>query len=172
MGAYREIAGARFGRLVALERVPSEKKEHMWLCVCDCGNKKIFGKSWITGGNTKSCGCLMREVSAAKVTKHGHNKRSDISSTYHSWSGMRARCKNPKNKAYSYYGGRGIRVCERWDSFENFLADMGEKPKGTSLDRYPNNDGNYEPSNCRWATFKQQRVNQRIVSTSVPLTAK
>jgi hypothetical protein len=83
------------------------------------------------------------------------------SDTYRSWHGMRQRCSDPKQENYKYYGGRGITVCDRWQSFENFLADMGERPEGTSIDRYPDNDGNYEPGNCRWATRSQQQHNKR-----------
>lgn len=93
-------------------------------------------------------------------TKHGHTGRNWKSPTYYSWSKMKERCLNPNHEKYSNYGGRGIKVCERWMSFENFLADMGERPYGKTLDRKEVN-GNYEPENCRWATAKQQRRNQR-----------
>jgi hypothetical protein len=93
---------------------------------------------------------------------HGHARKGKQTGTYLSWKEMKKRCANPNQKYWKNYGGRGIRVCDRWlNSFENFLADMGERPEGTSIDRYPNNDGNYEPGNCRWATRKQQRANRR-----------
>lgn len=81
--------------------------------------------------------------------------------TYYSWLAMRARCRNPKHPHFRNYGGRGIQICERWGKYQNFLADMGERPSGTTLDRFPNNDGHYEPGNCRWATWAQQVVNRR-----------
>src|SRR5690242_14931199 len=92
--------------------------------------------------------------------KHGHAKRGIESSAYGSWMAMRQRCGNPRCRRYSDYGGRGIRICERWNDFASFLDDMGERPKGTSIDRYPDPDGNYEPGNCRWATAEEQSRNR------------
>jgi hypothetical protein len=100
------------------------------------------------------------EATDAKRT-HGHASQK-LSGTYSSWKAMKARCLNPNGKQWADYGGRGITICERWiHSFENFLADMGERPPGKTLDRYPNNDGNYEPGNCRWASGRQQQMNRR-----------
>ena len=102
-----------------------------------------------------------RAAVGATFTKHGMaGKDSQWSSTYRAWSAMRRRCFNAATKDYPLYGGRGITVCERWKTFENFLEDMGVRPEGKTLDRI-NNDGNYEPGNCRWATWSEQRVNQR-----------
>jgi len=102
--------------------------------------------------------------------KHGHTKHgSKVSPTYATWRAMLARCENPKHPAFAHYGGRGIAVCEQWRAFENFLSDMGEKPIGTSLDRFPNRDGNYEPSNCRWATPTEQQRNRDDVKLSINL---
>jgi hypothetical protein len=103
-----------------------------------------------------------RTKAIPKNSKHGGAGRGRKTRAYHSWDAMIQRCTNPKTKAFKDYGGRGITICERWQhSFKNFLADMGEPPVGQTLDRFPDNDGNYEPTNCRWATRKQQNNNQR-----------
>jgi hypothetical protein len=129
----------------------------MWFCVCDCGTVKTLSSETIASG-IKSCGCIKRKSNASKITKHGMLGTK----TYWAWRKMKARCMNPNIPCYKHYGCRGIKVCDRWiDSFENFLADMGEAPVGTSLDRYPDMNGNYEPGNCRWATPKEQSRNKR-----------
>jgi hypothetical protein len=109
-------------------------------------------------GETLSCGCLARELTSKRATKHG--KRNSV--VYHAWAAMIARCENPNHYAWKDYGGRGIRVCGRWrNSFELFYADMGDPPPGLSIDRFPDKNGNYEPSNCRWATWIEQHNNRR-----------
>lgn len=166
MTAYNfiDITGQRFGRLVVLRRDGYRCKQATWHCRCDCGAETSTQGSHLRSGHTLSCGCLGREhaVAASRSSSwkhgHGHGMRSP---TYRSWISMKTRCTNPSVPHYHYYGGRGIRVCERWEKFENFLADMGLRPAGTSLDRYPNNSGNYEPGNCRWATPKEQAKNRR-----------
>lgn len=131
----------------------------VWRCACDCGAALVVKKAYLISGDTASCGCLRREKAAALKKSHG---KAHSGSTYDIWVLMRQRCNNPNANGFRYYGGRGIAVCQRWDSFEAFLHDMGERPPGLTLDRI-NPDGNYEPGNCRWATWETQNRNKRKV---------
>lgn len=156
MSKFIDLIGQKFGRLTALKRVDNnEWGNACWLCLCSCKDKN---KIIVLGGNlrsnqTQSCGCLH--------ISHGHKKRGNKSKTYTSWQSMRRRCYDPTHKYYHNYGYRGITVCNRWrDSFKNFLEDMGERPKGKSLDRINNNKGYYE-FNCRWVTPKINNRNKR-----------
>ncbi len=141
-----DLTGLRFGKLLVIERNGSRNKQPSWLCQCDCGNSKTIVTSSLLAG-TKTCGCF------------NHHKTG--TPEYESWMAMRRRCRDPKNAKYHMYGARGVSVCDRWNnSFLDFLTDMGERPKGTTIDRYPNKNGNYEPGNCRWATFSEQNLNR------------
>lgn len=167
MVAVIDVTGQRFGRLVVAARAASDKDGRaMWLCNCDCGRTSAARGKDLRSGNTMSCGCYEREVRDAMALvanlRHGHSGGRDVapSPTYQSWRAMKKRCLNLNHTSWPDYGGRGITICDRWLDFEGFLADMGERPAGTSIDRI-DNDGNYEPSNCRWATGSEQRLNQR-----------
>ena len=155
-------AGAKFGRWTVLREAPrySNKGRRLW-CRCDCGTERVVAIGSLKRGLSTSCGCFLAEWTAAKSTKHGSAGRGQKTREYVCWESMRRRCRRPKDKSYPRYGGRGIAVCERWDSFENFLTDMGAKPGPEySIDRIDPN-GNYEPSNCRWSTVATQANNQR-----------
>ncbi len=153
-----EIIGLTFGRLtVTREAERSARGVVRWLCRCECGKEAIVFSQKLTGGNTRSCGCLRQDSNASRST---HDKRHDVE--YRTWMSMKARCLNHLCADYPRYGGRGITICDRWlDSFEHFLADMGKRPtQKHQIDRI-NNDNGYEASNCRWATPKENSQNKR-----------
>lgn len=152
-----DLTGRRFGRLTVLRRSPKRQPHKtFWLCLCDCGSTSEPTSKHLRLGDTTSCGCSVREILKASRLKHGHCGTP----TWNSWSSMLKRCRGTNKQAYQNYRGRGITVCARWLVFENFLADVGLRPAGTTLDRI-NNDGNYEPGNCRWSTPKEQSCNLR-----------
>lgn len=160
---YNEIVGMEFGRLkvVGVTGVRNHRHEMLLDCLCTCGKQHTVPYPRLKSGNTKSCGCLQPDVAAnagVYTTKHG----DCYTSTYASHRSMMRRCYDPNSVSYKFYGARGVTVCERWrgvENYENFKNDMGERPHGTTLDRFPDNKGNYEPGNCRWATPAEQARN-------------
>lgn len=156
------LAGRRFGRLVAIEDVgPARGGNRLWRCQCDCGGEHNTASGLLVGGHTTSCGCLVK--SGDHKRQHGHAGVHAKSRVYIAWLNMRQRCNNQNKPQFKDWGGRGITYDPHWEVFENFLADMGEPPPGKSLDRR-DNDGNYTKDNCHWASPRDQRLNSKRVS--------
>jgi len=153
MPAFIDLTGKKFGRWTVLEKAQRIKGRLAYKCKCDCGNIKVVQWDHLRDGCTKSCGCLAKEL----ITTHGLSKTP----TYNTWVAMLQRCNNHNHPRYKDWGGRGIKVCDRWLKFESFFEDMGEKPTGLLIERIDNERG-YYPSNCKWATRLQQQKNQRV----------
>jgi hypothetical protein len=155
----RNLVGKKFGRLTVVSQLPSSGHGTRWLCRCECLEEKIVTGPALLNGDTRSCGCLQREQAVKFNVRHGMRHTRE----YGAWRGMKEVCFNRKIWRWRKYGGRGITVCERWrgkHDFVNFLADMGPRPKGTTLVRLDEN-GNFEPKNCRWGKRVRQTRSPR-----------
>ena len=163
MSKLKDLTGCTFGRLTVIRRdLTRGTKKTYWLCQCICGQYKSVVKDNLLSGNTQSCGCYNSEAVRKRNTIHGHNQQEGASPEYVTWCAMKNRCNNKNVDNYRFYGGRGIKICKRWDeSFKQFLEDMGTKPSPEfTIDRIDVN-GDYEPGNCRWADKETQFSNTR-----------
>lgn len=152
---YRDLTGAKIGRWTFQWPAGKRGKAVYWMALCNCGNLRVVSlAASYEASHFRSCGCLRK----TQMLTHGLSE----SSTYGTWQAMRRRCTAKNRRHWKYYGGAGVKFCKRWDKFENFISDMGPRPEGKTLDRYPNPAGDYKPSNCRWATKLQQRHNRRV----------
>jgi hypothetical protein len=170
------MIGQRFGKLAVTASGPpyvrpgTTDARPRWHCRCDCGGEALVEQSNLRTGNSTSCGCAGSRASiGSRSVKHGQARRQQKRRLYKIWGMMKQRCSNPNNKDYYNYGGRGIVVCQRWERFENFHADMGDPPDGMSLDRI-DPSGHYEPSNCRWLSQLEQQRNRATHHPYIPVS--
>lgn len=155
-----DLNGRKFGRLIVQHRADSRNGKALWFCLCECGRTAEIASTSLIHGATHSCGCLRSETAEKVKLRHGCSRKGRFTGAYSSWADMRKRCTNRNGKNWEDYGGRGITVFDRWMLFDNFLEDMGERPKGLTLERKDNERG-YEPGSCKWATRDEQAQNRR-----------
>lgn len=156
-GDSSSLAGKRFGRWDVIEGAGKDKRNNtLWLCKCDCGRERSVRRGHLTSGESVSCGCYQKEINGSWSIRHGMTDTP----THKTWNAMLGRCNRPNNASFKSYGERGIKVCDRWLVFENFLSDMGIRPDGHQIDRIDVN-GDYEPLNCQWVTPAQNAQNRR-----------